>query len=88
MHILFPERHGRDSKEENGAVSPLPSLIIFSLTDEETQRMLKLSCNRELYTRDKRDALILFALQRKMTILDANELLFSHGFTALGVPQD
>lgn len=58
------------------------------LTDAETQRMLKLSCNRELYARDERDALILFALKQKMPILDANELLFNHGFTALGVPQE
>lgn len=58
------------------------------LTSEETRKMLKLSCNRELYARDERDALILFALQQEWTILDANELLFSHGFTTLGVPQE
>lgn len=58
------------------------------LTDAETQRMLKLSCNRELYARDERDALILFALKQEMPILAANELLFNHGFTALGVPQE
>lgn len=58
------------------------------LTDDETQKMLKLSCNRELYARDKRDALILFALQRKWEIMDVNELLFSHGFTALGVSSE
>lgn len=54
------------------------------LSDEETQKMLKLSGNRELYSRDERDALILFSLQRKMTILDTNELLFSHSLTVLG----
>lgn len=58
------------------------------LTDVETQKMLKLSCNRELYARDERDALILFALKQEMPILAANELLFNHGFTALGVPQE
>lgn len=58
------------------------------LTDEETQKMLKLSCNRELYARDERDALILFALQRKWTIMDVNELLCDHGFPALGVPSE
>jgi hypothetical protein len=55
------------------------------LSSEETQKMLKLSCNRELYARDERDALILFALNREQTIMEANELLFSHGFAALGV---
>ncbi len=58
------------------------------LTDMETQKMLKLSCNRELYARDERDALILFALKQEMPILAANELLFNHGFAALGVPQE
>lgn len=56
----------------------------LKLSDDETQKMLKLSGNRELYSRDTRDALILFALQRKKTIWDTNELLFSHNFTVLG----
>lgn len=37
----------------------------LKLSDDETQKMLKISGNRELYARDKRDALILFALQHK-----------------------
>lgn len=57
------------------------------LSDEETQKLLKLSGNRELYARDERDVLILFALQRKKTIFEANELLFSHNFTTLGYQQ-
>lgn len=54
------------------------------LSDVETQKLLKLSGNRELYARDERDVLILFALQRKKTIFEVNELLFSHNFTTLG----
>lgn len=54
------------------------------LSDEEAQRMLKLSGNRELYARDERDTLILFALQRKKTIFVTNELLINHHLTALG----
>ena len=53
------------------------------LTDDETQKLLKLSGNRELYARDERDALILFALQRKMTVMDTNSLLFEHHFAVL-----
>lgn len=55
------------------------------LTDDEAQKMLKLSCNRELYARDERDVLILFALQSKLTAMEANDLLFRHGFPLLGV---
>jgi len=58
------------------------------LSDEEAQKMLKLSGNRELYARDERDALILFALQRKKTIMEANELLFDHSLPVLGTPKE
>lgn len=56
----------------------------LGLDDEETQKLLKLSGNRELYARDQRDALILFSIQRGKTIFEVNELLFSHGLTLLG----
>ncbi len=55
------------------------------LTDDETKKMLKLSGNRELYAGDKRDVLIIFAIQRGLTIFDANELLFRYGMDLLGV---
>lgn len=58
----------------------------LSLSEEESQKMLKLSGYRELYARDGRDALILFALQRKKTIFEINELLFNHDFPVLGTP--
>ena len=55
------------------------------LTAEETQKMLKLSCNRELYARDERDSIILFSLQQQKTIFEANEMLSDHNMTLLGV---
>ncbi|MDE6214341.1 MAG: helix-turn-helix transcriptional regulator [Lachnospiraceae bacterium] len=60
----------------------------LQLSDPETQKMLKLSGNRELYARDGRDALILFALQRNMTIMDANGMLFEHGFAVLDTAKE
>ena len=56
----------------------------LGLTDAETQQMLKLSGNRELYAKDKRDALILFALQRGYSILETNEMLYEHEQSILG----
>lgn len=53
------------------------------LSEEETQQMLKLSGNRELYARDERDALILFSIQRNKNIFETNESLFDHGFPVL-----
>lgn len=58
------------------------------LSDEETQKMLKLSGNRELYARDERDALILFALQREMNVMDTNSLLFDHHFAVLNTAKE
>ena len=58
------------------------------LSEEETQKMLKLSGNRELYARDGRDALILFALMNHMTIMDANEMLLDHGFAVLDTARE
>ena len=54
------------------------------LSSDEAQKMLKISGNRELYARDARDAIILFCLQRKMLIHDANNLLDLNGFRLLG----
>lgn len=53
------------------------------LSDSETQKLLKISGNRELYARDERDSLILFALHRNQTIFEANELLAEYDLTVL-----
>ena len=60
----------------------------LQLSDEETQKMLKLSGNLELYVRDKRDAAILFAIQHGRSIDDANDLLDQLGVLPLGVPDE
>ena len=60
----------------------------LQLAEEETQKMLKLSGSRELYARDERDALLLFALQRNMTIMDANEMLLDHGLAVLDTAKE
>lgn len=59
----------------------------LQLSEEETQKMLKLSGNRELYARDERDAVILFALQHHKTVMETNELLDAHQMPALGAVQ-
>ena len=48
------------------------------LTAEEAQTLLKQAGYRALYPRDPRDALLLFALGKGMSILAANELLYDH----------
>ncbi len=60
----------------------------LGLSDLETQKMLKLSGNRELYARDERDALILFALQRNKTVFEINELLTDHNLAILNTSRE
>lgn len=59
--------------------------IAFGLTlnSEETQTLLKQAGYRELYPRDPRDVLLLYAIKHGMTILEANELLYDHSIDVL-----
>ncbi len=52
--------------------------IGFPLDTEETQQLLRLAGYRELYVRNSRDAYILFALEKKYTIDETNELLYKN----------
>lgn len=45
---------------------------------EETNRFLTLTHNPSLYAKDKRDMLIIFAVENQMSVMDTNELLSSH----------
>lgn len=60
----------------------------LGLSDLETQKMLKISGNRELYARDERDAMILFALQRNKTVFEVNELLTDHNLAILNTSKE
>lgn len=53
------------------------------LSASETQKLLKISGNRELYAREERDSLILFSLYHEQTIFEANELLEEHHHAVL-----
>ena len=72
------------SGEKNPSRDKLIALAFgLHLTDEEAQTMPKVSGNCELYVRDERDTIILFALQKKKNISEVNDLLFDHGFNLL-----
>lgn len=47
----------------------------LSLNFEETQILLKSTDYTPLYPRNKRDSIIIFALQRHISVLEVNELL-------------
>ena len=55
----------------------------LGLDAQEVQALLKQAGYRELYPRDPRDALLLFAVGQNMSIIDANELLYDHNTEVL-----
>lgn len=55
----------------------------LGLTADETQKLLKQAGYQELYPRDQRDALLLYAVGHGMTILEANQLLYDNNIDVL-----
>jgi len=58
----------------------------MKLSEEETQRMLQLSGHRELWPKDERDALLLFAIQRGMSLEEVHTELERYGLDPLASP--
>jgi len=58
----------------------------MKLSEGETQRMLRLSGLRELWPKDERDALLLFAVQRGMSLEDVHTELERYGLKPLADP--
>lgn len=56
----------------------------LGLSVDETQRLLRAAGKSPLYPRLKRDAVILYALQKKLPILTVQENLTKYGLTLLG----
>ena len=55
----------------------------LKLDEKEVQVLLKQAGYRELYPRDPRDALLLYAIGHHKGIIDANELLYDHNIEGL-----
>ena len=55
----------------------------FPLMLDETQRLLRLGGCGELYVRRKRDAYLMFALEKGYDVIQANELLYDKGVEIL-----
>jgi hypothetical protein len=53
--------------------------LILRLDLHETQRLLRLAMKGELYPKIRRDAVIIYCIQNKYTLIDANEMLENLG---------
>lgn len=49
----------------------------------ETRKLLKISNSCDLYARNPRDSVIIFCLNKKLSLIDANEMLNDYGFELL-----
>ena len=58
----------------------------LKLTSEEANVLLKKSSNGELYIRNGRDAVFVFALDRKRSVIETNNMLEEYGFDLLPLP--
>lgn len=70
----------------NGSKNPgrdkvLALCLAAHMTNEETGRALALANLGKLYPRNKRDGIIIFALEQQLSIQQTNELLFEEGET-------
>ena len=59
--------------------------LCFGLTAsfEDTQDLLKHSGLPQLYAKDRRDAIIIYGLSNRMTLMDVNEKLYAENETTL-----
>ena len=87
LHMLLAQKRLRRADVIRGSL--LGRAYVYRIfAAEETQKLLKISSNRELYARDERDALLLFALQRNRNIMDANGMLLDHGLAVLDTAKE
>lgn len=61
----------------------LALLIAMAISLDEVQSFLKLSGYPFLYARNKRDSIIIFCIENKMTVVQTNNELYSHGEATL-----
>lgn len=72
----------------NGKRQPSRDKVIqlalgLSLSLSETNRLLKLSGKSELYVKEQRDAVFMFALNKKWSLFDVEELLLDRNLECL-----
>ncbi len=57
--------------------------LALSLSISDTQRALTLAHESVLYPKNKRDSIIIFCINKRMTVLETNHLLYTEGESIL-----
>ena len=58
----------------------------LTLTADEANRLLKMSSNGELYVRNPRDLVLIYALDRNKSVIEVNNMLDELGLDVLPLP--
>lgn len=73
-----------DGKKSAGREKLIQLAFGFPLNLEETQRLLKFGGHNELYVKKKREAFMMYALEKDYDINQLNDLLYQNGEETLG----
>lgn len=74
----------RGTKDKNLSRNKIIMLCIAMEADlEQTRKLLLKKQYAPLYPKNERDSIIIFGLQRKLSIIDINNLLYDKGFEIL-----
>lgn len=74
----------RGTKDKNLSRNKIIMLCIGMEADlEQTRKLLLKKHYAPLYAKDERDSIVIFGLQRKLSIIDINNLLYDKGFEIL-----
>lgn len=74
------------TRKNPGRDKLIPICLAMEMDLEETNRALKISKAGTLYSKDKRDAVIIMCINRKIfDVLRVNELLYENGLEPLGI---
>ncbi|MBO7453366.1 MAG: helix-turn-helix transcriptional regulator [Clostridiales bacterium] len=64
-----------NGRKKQGRDKIIAIALALSLSVDETQRVLRIAKEGDLYAKDKRDCILIFALNHKYNLLDTNQLL-------------
>lgn len=72
-----------NGKRQPSRTKVLQIALGIGLSLEETNRLLKLAEKSELYVKDQRDAVVMFALNKKWSLYDTEALLIERGLESI-----
>ena len=65
-----------DGKRNPSRDKVIALCLALHLNITDTQRALNISQNGQLYSKSRRDSILIFAIEKNLSVMDTNELLF------------